>query len=83
MTIETKYNLNDKVWTIDGNRVICFEIEHIHVESNIVNNVTLIDSTTLAQSISRSIFYKGANTDIHRECECFPTKQELIKFLSL
>lgn len=68
MSINTKFNLHDKVWTIDNNRIICFEVKCIQV----------IESC-FSDSHVRSIVYSGEHTEtVHKEEECFNTKDELI-----
>lgn len=68
MEIKTKYNLNEKVWTIDNNHIVCFEIKCIQFMASNFSDVA-----------ARSTVYAGDHTEtVHREEDCYPTREGLI-----
>lgn len=68
MKIETKYDLDDKVWTIDNNKVVCFVIKCVQFLTSNFSDIP-----------AKSIVYSGEHTEApHREEDCYPTKEELI-----
>ena len=70
MTIETKYNIGDEVWTLDVFGEPCKgEILSISTFSNYKNKKR------------DYISYYIHNIGNRNECELFPTKEELLKSL--
>ena len=67
MTIETKYNIGDKVWYKGFEELFQDKITNIHIEIDILNNTF--------------IYYEFFDYTIKEECELFPTKEELLKSL--
>ena len=81
MTIETKYNIGDKLWTLDDNKVTCFTVSKIDTFTTVDSVAATVEGTVIGQKISKPIMYGGSNTGMHYESECFPTKEELINSL--
>lgn len=71
MTIETKYNIEDKVWFIARDRVWCLKVESIAV------GITL--STRISYGFNSGDPLFGC-FNIPEDC-LFPTKEELLKSL--
>ena len=70
MTIETKYNIGDRVFLLIRNKVECYPICEV--------------KTTVTRSdidISYKLQTLAGNTDYYYEKELFPTKEELLKSL--
>ena len=81
MTIETKYNIGDRLWTIDDNKVTCFTVSRIDTSTTVDSIAATVEGTVIGQKMSRPIQYGGSSTGLHYESECFPTKEELIESL--
>ena len=69
MTIETKYNIGDEVWFMDGLEPTSKEILRIDIEVYNVKNI-----------IEYDVMVGGVLTGFY-EHEIFPTKEELLKNL--
>lgn len=72
MDITTKYNIGDRVWTIDDRHAVCFFITGINVRKE-------YDDYT--QSVINVTEYRGRNVDWTEEAALFPTKEELLNSL--
>lgn len=73
MTIETKYNIGDKVWFMHNNSVESAII--IKIDAVIEKNM---NCTGMHETTSYCLFdYCG----YYIECKLFPTKEELLKSL--
>lgn len=68
MTIETKYNIGDEVWTIIENKVCKYHILSITAKKGMRNEEIEVK------------YYIG-NCEWRYEHELFPTKEELLKSL--
>lgn len=68
MKIETKYNIGEVVYTLDGYTINCSRIVGVDIQQ-------LGTATTFIQ-------YRFALLPPHPEKECFASKQELINYLS-
>jgi hypothetical protein len=77
MTIETKYNIGDEVWTIVENRAQCLRIEGLAVSTS---NETFDDSGKLISYRIRINYYLGDGVWVN-DVDCCPTKEELLKSL--
>lgn len=72
MEITTKYNIGDRVWTIDGRHAVCLTVRGVNVRKE-------YDGVT--QSVVCVTEYKGDNIDWTEEAALFPTKEELLNSL--
>lgn len=80
MTIETKYNMGDKVWFIHENK-LCFKLI---VSISIRPAVRISYSSPTGLIPTERIFYRfkiGLTEISKKEEEVFPTKDELLKSL--
>ena len=77
MTIETKYNIGDKVWAIVENRAQCLRIEGIAISTL---GETFNESGKLV-SYRIEIKYYFGDGDWAHDADCFSTKEELLKSL--
>ena len=70
MTIKTKYNVGDTVYTIDKNsmKVLPFKIKSI---------VSVSDESTAIR-----LTPEGNDYDSYDEKRCFPSEDELIKYIT-
>ena len=70
MTIKTKYNVGDKVYTIDKNsmKVLPFKIKTI---------VSISDESTAVR-----LTPEGKDYDSYDEKRCFPSEDELIRYIT-
>lgn len=68
MEIRTKYNINNKVWTVDGKHAVCFTIRGINVHKE-------YDDATL--SVIDVTQYKGKTVDWTDERDCYSTHEEV------
>lgn len=69
MTIETKYNIGDQVWFMDGLEPVSKEILRIDIE--VYNVKTIIEYDVMLGDIITGFY----------EHQIFPTKEELLKSL--
>ena len=69
MTIETKYNIGDEVWVLDGLEPISREVLRIDIE--VYNAKTIIEYDVMVGDVLTGFY----------EREIFPTKEELLKSL--
>lgn len=77
MTINTKYNIGDKVWVIAENEVQCLIIDGIRVEG-----CSLKVEDSVRPFFSRlTIYYYFDGAGYVAESKCFSTKEELLKSL--
>ena len=77
MTIETKYNLGDKVWVISENRIQCLPIRDFAIETS---GVVFNDKCEFVSCFLQIQYYLD-NSEWVEENMCFPTKEELLKSL--
>lgn len=77
MTIETKYNIGQEVWTIFRNKAQCATINNIRVWGN----TRLMDDCGNMVDVRIKIEYCFLNDEWVDEESCFPTKEELLKSL--
>lgn len=77
MTIETKYNIGDKVWLIFENIAQCMRIEGVML--NTLGEI-FDESGKLVSYRVRIKYYLGGGEWVN-DIDCFPTKEELIKSL--
>ena len=77
MTIDTRYNIGDKVWTIVENRIQYLCIQDFAIETS---SVVFNDKCEFVSCGLRIQYYLG-NSEWVEEDMCFPTKEELIKSL--
>lgn len=77
MTIETKYNIGDKVWVIVNNKVHHIRIEEIKVS---IEKTMIIEDGVLSISEYKTLYSVGWG-DWHKESDIFHTKEELLKSL--
>ena len=70
MNIKTRYNVGDTVYTIDKNsmKVLPFKVKSIVVISD--------------ESTAIRLTPEGQNYDSYDERKCFPTEEELIKYVT-
>lgn len=70
MTIKTKYNVGDKVYTIDKNsmKVLPFKIKSI---------VSVSDESTAVR-----LTPEGSDYESYDEKRCFPSEDELIRYIT-
>lgn len=68
MTIETKYNIGDEVWTIIENKACKYPILSITAKKR-------------TQTEGIEVMYYIGNCEWRYEEELFPTKEELLKSL--
>lgn len=78
MTIETKYNIGDRVWAIVENRVQYLCIQDFAIETS---NVVFNDKCEFVSCGLREQYYLGDCEWAAEEDMCFPTKEELLKSL--
>ena len=73
MTIETKYNIGDKVWFIDDNKV---------KSATIITIGVFVERDMNSQYVSNSVQYNLYDFPYpYIENQLFPTKEELLKSL--
>ena len=77
MTIKTKYNIGDEVWTIVENRVQCLRIEGVSINTL---DETFDESGKLVSYRLRIKYYFGDGEWVN-DGYCFSTKEDLIKSL--
>lgn len=77
MTIETRHNIGDKVWTIVDNRAQCLRIEGVMINTL---SETFDESGKLVSYRVRIKYYLGGGNWMH-DVNCFSTKEDLIKSL--
>ena len=77
MTIETKYNIGDEVWTIFRNKIQCKAINNIRA----FGNLRITDECGKIVDVRIKIEYCFLNDEWVSEESCFPTKEELLKSL--
>ena len=70
MTIETKYNIGDKVFLLIRNKVESYPIGDIR-----------IDVSGMRTNTSYRLRTQAGHTEYYSENELFPTKEELLKSL--
>lgn len=74
MTIQTKFNLGDKVWTLSGCKAVEFEICSISINSpktlNPISHITYCGA------------YNNGKITTATESECFVSKEELIEYIT-
>lgn len=75
MTIETKYDIEDKVWFMHNNSVKCETIIRIDTATEKDMNCTGTRTTTMYY------YYLYDYHAPYLESELFPTKEELLKSL--
>ena len=81
MKIETKYNIGDKTYTIQCNRVICFTIERIDVKvSEKEISIKYISKEKVRQLSLFSNGYEDLPLYID-EKQSYSSKEELLKSL--
>ena len=74
MTIETKYNIDDKVWFIYGNKAQCATIIGIRYTCDV--------STYFEDEVVYELdFKRNGNITLYKECGLAPSKEELINIL--
>lgn len=72
MEITTKYDISDKVWTIDDMHAVCFTIAGVNVRK---------EYDDFTQSVVSVTEYRGDNIDWTEESDLYPTKEELLNSL--
>ena len=77
MTIETKYNIGDKVWGILGNKVQCTTITNIRVSNDSCFTNEYGEMVGTEMNIQ---YYLLCNAWVDEE-NLFSTKEELLKSL--
>lgn len=75
MELKTKYNIGDKVWTVNNNKAVCFEINGI----NIIHRA--VDEGYKTSASMTLIQYKGILIDWTLEENLYVTKEELLNSL--
>lgn len=77
MTIETNYNIGDKVWVIFENRA-----QRLRIEGVMINTLdeTFNESGKLVSYRLRIKYYLGDGYWVN-DIDCFSTKEELLKSL--
>ena len=77
MTIETKYNIGDKVWIIFRNKARCEIINNIRT----ISGLRIFDECGKMVDVEIKIEYCFLDDEWVSEENCFPTKEELLKSL--
>lgn len=77
MTIQTKYNIGDKVWVIMWNKVHCLRIDAIEIRAK----KAMVSEDGVFSILEYKYFYSFGDNDWYAEQDLFPTKEELIKSL--
>lgn len=77
MTIETKYNIGDRVWVIVENRVQHLSIQDFAIETS---KVVFNDKGEFVSCVLRIQYYLRDSEWVEEDM-CFPTKEELLKSL--
>ena len=77
MTIETKYNIGDKVWVILRNKAECVKINNVRITGDLRIN----DDYGNIVDVLMRVEYCFLNDEWVKEENCFPTKEELLKSL--
>jgi hypothetical protein len=77
MTIETKFNVFDKVWSIYGNNIIEGKVVTIDIDVFATNESHVID-TTIKYKVNINKYIRPVEVD---EDRLFRTKEDLIKSL--
>lgn len=86
MTIVTKFNPGDEVWTVCENKVHRFRIARIELSiRSIRTSATCVSTSSLIESYieERQLYGKHSPVSVrHDSRECFPTKESLLKKLA-
>lgn len=81
MQINTKYNLDDELWTIDHDEVTPFTVQGIRVVHRYTEKHNIFGWSQTFNELEIKIEYAGEGLDYHSEDKCFKTKEELINSL--
>lgn len=77
MIIETTYSIGDAVWVIMSNKAKNLRIEAIEIR---VAKVTITEDGGVSISEYKTSYSVGCG-NWYKECDIFPTKEELLKSL--